>query len=98
MEGKAKLNGPDLTQGVELSMVPDGTMLLGHALGEPVLLVRRGDELFAIGAICAHFGVRLSLDTMIRIDGPWELTRINSRENHVGCYVADHFRSRHVGG
>jgi hypothetical protein len=38
-----------LTQGVELSMVPDGTMLLGHALGEPVLLVRRGDELFAIG-------------------------------------------------
>ena len=28
---KAKLSGPDLTQGVELSTVPDGTMLLGHA-------------------------------------------------------------------
>ena len=47
-EEKAKLSGPDLTQGVELSTVPDGTMLLGHALGEPVLLVRRGDELFAL--------------------------------------------------
>jgi hypothetical protein len=47
-EEKAKLNGPDLTQGVELSTVPDGTMLPGHARGEPVLLVRRGDELFAI--------------------------------------------------
>jgi len=39
---KTKLSGPDLTQGVELSTVPDGTMLLGHARGEPVLLVRRG--------------------------------------------------------
>ena len=49
-EEKPKLSGPDLAQGVELSAVPDGTMLLGHAHGEPVLLVRRGDELFAIGA------------------------------------------------
>ena len=32
-----KLNGPDLTQGVELATIPDGTMLLGHALGEPVV-------------------------------------------------------------
>lgn len=54
-----KLNGPDLTQGVELTTIPDGTMLLGHALGEPVLLARRGDELYAIGAICTHYGAPL---------------------------------------
>ena len=53
------LNGPDLTQGIELSKIPDGTMLLGHALGEPVLIARRGDELFAIGAICTHYGAPL---------------------------------------
>jgi apoptosis-inducing factor 3 len=58
-EEKAKLNGPDLTQGVELSTIPDGTMLLGHAQGEPVLLARRGDEVFAIGAICTHYGAPL---------------------------------------
>ena len=58
-EGKTKLSGPDLTQGVELSMIPDGTMLLGHARGEPVLLVRRGDEVFAVGAICTHYGAPL---------------------------------------
>jgi apoptosis-inducing factor 3 len=58
-EEKPKLSGPDLTQGVELATIPDGTMLLGHALGEPVLLARRGDEVFAIGAICTHYGAPL---------------------------------------
>jgi apoptosis-inducing factor 3 len=58
-EEKTKLSGPDLTQGVELSAIPDGTMLLGHAQGEPVLLARRGDEVFAIGAICTHYGAPL---------------------------------------
>src|SRR5665213_3218581 len=56
---KTPLSGPDFTQGVELSSVPDGTMLLGHAQGEPVLLARRGDEVFAIGAICTHYGAPL---------------------------------------
>jgi len=58
-EEKTKLNGPDLTQGVELAVIPDGTMLLGHVQGEPVLLARRGDEVFAIGAICTHYGAPL---------------------------------------
>lgn len=58
-EEAAKLSGPDFTQGVKLSTIPDGTMLLGHANGEPVLLARRGDEAFAIGAICTHYGAPL---------------------------------------
>ena len=58
-DAKTKLSGPDLTQGIELSTIPDGTMLLGHAQGEPVLLARRGDEVFAIGAICTHYGAPL---------------------------------------
>src|SRR5450756_2532238 len=70
---KATLNGPDLTQGVELSTVPDGTMLLGHAHGEPVLLVRRGDELFAIGAICTHYGGPLEAGLLVgdTVRCPW---------------------------
>ncbi|HEX5103016.1 MAG TPA: FAD-dependent oxidoreductase [Pirellulaceae bacterium] len=53
------LSGPDLTAGVPLTQVPDGAMLLGHAHGEPVLLVRRGDELSAVGAFCTHYGAPL---------------------------------------
>ena len=41
-ETKTKLSGPDLAWGVALSTVPDGTLLLGHVQGEPVLLARRG--------------------------------------------------------
>ena len=58
-DAKTELSGPDLAQGIEISTIQDGTMLLGHARGEPVLLARRGDELFAIGAICTHYGASL---------------------------------------
>ena len=54
------LSGPDLTNGVALSIIADGAMLLGHAHGEPVLLPRRGDALFAIGAVCTHYGAPLA--------------------------------------
>ncbi|MEO8812320.1 MAG: FAD-dependent oxidoreductase [Caulobacteraceae bacterium] len=54
------LTGPDLTAGVALSTIPDGGMLLGHAAGEAVLLARRGDAVFAIGAICTHYGAPLN--------------------------------------
>jgi NADPH-dependent 2,4-dienoyl-CoA reductase/sulfur reductase-like enzyme/nitrite reductase/ring-hydroxylating ferredoxin subunit len=67
------LNGPDLAQGVELSKISDGAMLLGHAHGEPVLLTRRGDDLFAIGARCTHYGAPLGdgllVDDTVRC--PW---------------------------
>ena len=64
-EEKPKLSGPDLTLGVELSTLPDGTMLLGHARGEPVLLARRGDEVFAIGAVCTHYGAPLETGLLV---------------------------------
>ncbi len=72
-EEKSNLSGPDLTQGVELSTIPDGTMLLGHARGEPVLLARRGDELFAIGAICTHYGAPLEQGLLVgdTVRCPW---------------------------
>jgi NADPH-dependent 2,4-dienoyl-CoA reductase/sulfur reductase-like enzyme/nitrite reductase/ring-hydroxylating ferredoxin subunit len=56
MSGPAQLSGPDLTQGVALSTLADGATLLGQAEGEAVLLARRGDEVFAVGATCTHYG------------------------------------------
>jgi apoptosis-inducing factor 3 len=49
-------SGPDLAQGVALAQLADGAMLLGHVGEEPVLLARRGREVFAIGATCTHYG------------------------------------------
>ncbi len=49
------LAGPDLKQGISVSMLADGATLTGHADGEPVLLVRQGAEIFAVGAHCTHY-------------------------------------------
>jgi NADPH-dependent 2,4-dienoyl-CoA reductase/sulfur reductase-like enzyme/nitrite reductase/ring-hydroxylating ferredoxin subunit len=72
-EDKTKLVGPDLSQGVALSSVVEGTMLLGHAQGEPLILVRQKGELFAIGAVCTHYGGPLAegllVDDTVRC--PW---------------------------
>jgi len=54
-QDQAKLSGPDLTQGIAPSELADGGKLLGHAGGEQVLLVRRGTEVFAVGAECTHY-------------------------------------------
>src|SRR5262249_4598205 len=56
MAEQAKLTGPDFGAGVDVSAMRDGEPLLGHANGEAVLLVRRGDEFLAIGATCTHYG------------------------------------------
>jgi NADPH-dependent 2,4-dienoyl-CoA reductase/sulfur reductase-like enzyme/nitrite reductase/ring-hydroxylating ferredoxin subunit len=68
-----ELSGPDLRLGVPLSSLAEGAMLQGHAGGEAVLLVRRGGELFALGAFCTHYGAPLVdgllVDDTIRC--PW---------------------------
>src|SRR5688500_12001335 len=65
---QAPLTGPDLTQGVAAADVAEGTMLLGHAEGEAVLLARCGGELFAVGARCSHYGGPLNEGLLV--DGP----------------------------
>jgi NADPH-dependent 2,4-dienoyl-CoA reductase/sulfur reductase-like enzyme/nitrite reductase/ring-hydroxylating ferredoxin subunit len=54
-QDQAKLAGPDLAQGISLAELKDGHMLVGHAAGEQVVLVRRGKEVFAIDAHCTHY-------------------------------------------
>ena len=60
MAGSNELAGPDLTEGVDPESVERGGALLGHANGEPVLLVRpstgSGGDFCAIGATCTHYG------------------------------------------
>ena len=73
MSGEQQLSGPDLAAGVAASELADGGQLLGHADGEPVLLVRRGEEVFAVGATCTHYGGPLAegivVDDTVRC--PW---------------------------
>jgi NADPH-dependent 2,4-dienoyl-CoA reductase/sulfur reductase-like enzyme/nitrite reductase/ring-hydroxylating ferredoxin subunit len=72
-EAENKLSGPDFVKGVVLSNLAEGAMLLGHAHGEPVLLVRCEGELFAIGALCTHYGAALADGLLVSdtVRCPW---------------------------
>jgi apoptosis-inducing factor 3 len=67
------LTGPDLSQGIPFADLPDGGMMTGYAGGEPVLLVRQGDEIFAIGALCTHYSGPLAEGLVVgdTIRCPW---------------------------
>jgi 3-phenylpropionate/trans-cinnamate dioxygenase ferredoxin reductase subunit len=66
-------SGPDLSQGVALSDLADGAMLEGHVGKEAVLLVRRGSDLFAVGAHCTHYGGPLAAGLLVgdTVRCPW---------------------------
>jgi NADPH-dependent 2,4-dienoyl-CoA reductase/sulfur reductase-like enzyme/nitrite reductase/ring-hydroxylating ferredoxin subunit len=55
MDNADETSRPDLGEGIVISALPDGGMLLGHIAGEEVLLARAGDDLFAVGAHCTHY-------------------------------------------
>src|SRR5262245_38460792 len=54
-EEQGKPAGPDLTAGIALADLADGGKLAGRVGDEEVLLVRRGTEVFAVGAHCTHY-------------------------------------------
>lgn len=96
-EPPSELEGPDFEKGHSIDGVADGTMLLGHAFGEAVLVARRGDELFAIGATCTHYGGPLAKGLMVdcTVRCPWHHARFDLRTgeaiaapalNNVACY------------
>jgi NADPH-dependent 2,4-dienoyl-CoA reductase/sulfur reductase-like enzyme/nitrite reductase/ring-hydroxylating ferredoxin subunit len=46
---------PDFGNGLPFRALPDGGMVLGRVDADDVLLVRQGNELFAVGAHCTHY-------------------------------------------
>ncbi len=72
-EGIAQPSGPDFAQGLALEQFADGAMLLGHVGEQPVLLARRGREVFAIDAICTHYGAPLAEGLLVEdtVRCPW---------------------------
>jgi NADPH-dependent 2,4-dienoyl-CoA reductase/sulfur reductase-like enzyme/nitrite reductase/ring-hydroxylating ferredoxin subunit len=55
MSENKTLDGAEFSKGIPLADIPDGGMLLGHVADEPVVLARRGGEVFAVGAECTHY-------------------------------------------
>src|SRR5688500_595113 len=70
---QAELSGPDLMKGVDAGLVHEGSLLLGHAEGEPVLLTRCEGNLVAVGGRCSHYGGPLAEGLIVgdTIRCPW---------------------------
>jgi 3-phenylpropionate/trans-cinnamate dioxygenase ferredoxin reductase subunit len=66
-------SGPDLTKGIGIAELAEGVAFAGHVGDQAVLLVRRGEEVLAVGANCTHYGAPLAegllVDDTIRC--PW---------------------------
>ena len=56
MTSPQEASGPDLSQGIAIDDLPLEGMLAGRVGDEPVLLVRRTERFFAVGATCTHYG------------------------------------------
>jgi NADPH-dependent 2,4-dienoyl-CoA reductase/sulfur reductase-like enzyme/nitrite reductase/ring-hydroxylating ferredoxin subunit len=65
--------GPDFSQGVYASTIPDDGVFAGHVKGEAIIVARTSDGLVALGGACSHYsgplheGLRVG-DT---INCPW---------------------------
>jgi len=103
--GEQELKGPDLAAGVPSGDLADGAMLLGHADGEAVLLARRGDEIFAIGATCSHYSGPLAEGLLVEdtVRCPWHHACFSLRTgepvgapalNPVACWTVDRANDR----
>jgi len=92
--------GPDLTLGIAVDDMADGGMLAGHVGKESVLLARRGDEFFALGATCSHYSGPLAqglvVDDTVRC--PWHHACFSLRTGEalrapalspVACWVTE---------
>ena len=96
-EAPNEVHGPDFEKGCKIDELAAGKMLLGHAFGDKVLVTRRGDELFAIGATCTHYGGPLAEGLMVdcTVRCPWHHAHFDLRTgeaiaapalNNVTCY------------
>lgn len=68
-----ELTGPDLGNGIPEADLPPGSMILGHAAGEAVLVARQADEIFAVAAGCTHYGGPLAEGLLVgnTVRCPW---------------------------
>ena len=100
MSQEQTLHGPDLAQGISLTELADGGMLAGHCGGEEILLVRRGDEIFAVGAHCSHYHGPLADGLVVNgtVRCPWHHAAFDLRTGEavrapalspIGCWSVE---------
>jgi len=79
------LSGPDFATGAKFGDIGENEPLLGHFDGEPVIVVRQGEQVFATGAVCTHYSGPLAEGLVVgeTIRCPWHHARFDLRTGEV---------------
>ena len=94
------LTGPNFEEGAPWADLAEGRPVLGHAFGEAVIVVRRGEQALAIGATCTHYGGPLAEGLVVgdTVRCPWHHARFDLRSgqavgapalNPVTCFAVE---------
>jgi NADPH-dependent 2,4-dienoyl-CoA reductase/sulfur reductase-like enzyme/nitrite reductase/ring-hydroxylating ferredoxin subunit len=85
MGSNTELTGPDLRAGVALAALREDEPFAGHVDGQSAMLVRKGNEVFALGATCTHWSGPLAegLVTGEQIRCPWHHACFSLRTGEV---------------
>src|SRR5262245_44625152 len=73
--------GLDFKSGVSFKELPDGSPVAGHVGKKEIVVVRRGEQCFAIGAHCTHYHGPLADGLVVgdTIRCPWHHACFNFR-------------------
>src|SRR6185437_5525260 len=107
MSDASQASGPDLASGIPDSLLADGALLVGHVGDKPVLVARRGSEVFAVDAKCTHYGGPLGEVLMVgeTVRCPWHHAFFSLRTGEaiaapalmpVNCWRVEHTDGRYI--
>ncbi len=86
IDRNAYRSGPkDFTPALALGDLPENQLKRVEVKGEPILLLRRGDKIYAIGAVCSHYGAPLEEGKLVgnTVQCPWHASRFALEDGSV---------------
>ena len=97
-------SGPaEFVSAISPAELQDGKPRRVDVAGEPVLLVRSGEEIFAVGAVCSHYGAPLEEGKLVEgtIQCPWHASRFLLQDGSVregpACAALPSYETRVAG-